>query len=274
MMRQEQNENLDVGRSREVAIETLDLSISFGGHHAVSGVTLSVFKGEFLSIIGPNGAGKTTFFNLLSGQLRPTRGQVLLDGKNVTALPPHKRTRLGLGRSFQLTNVFPTLTALENVRLSIQARDGRKLQLFQSPRHKSFQGQLEEAATLLDEVLLSTKKELPASALSHGDQRKLELAMLLGLGTPTLLLDEPTAGMSQSDVPAMVGILEGVKRGGQKTILLIEHKMEMVMHLSDRMAVLAGGELLTIGSPTEITSNSIVQSAYLGGSYESSTAPR
>jgi branched-chain amino acid transport system ATP-binding protein len=253
------------------ALETHDLSIVFGGYPAVDGVSLQVAEGEFLSVIGPNGAGKTTFFNLLSGQLRPSRGRVVVYGQDVTSLPPHRRARLGLGRSFQLTSVYPTLTVLENVRLSVQAREGRNQSLFRPGRHPAMRRQEEEAADLLQQVQLDGRALQTAGTLSHGDQRKLEIAMLLGLGTKILLLDEPTAGMSLDEVPTMVGLLEGIKAQGGRTIILIEHKMDIVTRLSDRIAVLAGGRLLTVGNPAAIAADPEVQAVYLGGSHATVT---
>ncbi|MGD8191313.1 ABC transporter ATP-binding protein [Brevibacillus ginsengisoli] len=247
-------------------LKTEDLTIEFGGHTAVNGVNLQITPNTFTSIIGPNGAGKTTLFNLLSGQLKPTRGKVFLQGKDVTQLSPAKRTRLGLGRSFQITNVFPSLTVLENVRLAVQAQAGVYYNLFASPRkHAQFESKAQE---LLDTVLLGAKANALAKNLAHGEKRKLEIAMLLALQTELLLLDEPTAGMSLEEVPSILQVIRQIKEQGNRTILLIEHKMDMVLSFSDRLMVLFNGKLLAEDTPDKIMQNELVQSAYLGGLYD------
>ncbi|TCZ77138.1 ABC transporter ATP-binding protein [Paenibacillus albiflavus] len=247
-------------------LETSDLTIAFGGHTAVNEVSLQVPKQHFKSIIGPNGAGKTTFFNLLSGQLKPTKGQVLFNGADITHLPPPARTRLGMGRSFQITNVFPSLTVLENVRLAAQSAAGVRFSMFaRASKYKQLE---EEAFELLERVFLSNKADAIAKNLAHGEKRKLEIAMLLALKTELLLLDEPTAGISIEEVPAILEVIRGIKDKRDRTILLIEHKMEMVLDLSDSLTVLFNGRLLADGTPHEIMQNELVQSAYLGGIYD------
>lgn len=247
-------------------LETKDLTIAFGGHVAVNGVSLTVEANRFKSIIGPNGAGKTTFFNLLSGQLKPTHGQVFFKGTDITHLSPPAKTRLGIGRSFQITNVFPNLTVLENVRLAVQSQAGI---LYQMLAHfKKYSKFEEKAEQLLSTVLLDNKTEALARNLSHGEKRKLEIAMLLALETELLLLDEPTAGMSLEEVPAILEVIRKIKEQKNRTILLIEHKMDMVLDLSDSIAVLFNGKLLADGFPEEIMNNELVQSAYLGGLYD------
>jgi branched-chain amino acid transport system ATP-binding protein len=247
-------------------IETSDLTISFGGHTAVDGVSLKVPRNHFKSIIGPNGAGKTTFFNLLSGQLRPTKGKIQFHGKDITNMSPTGRTRLGIGRSFQITNVFPNLTVLENVRLAVQSQGKVRYNMFN--HYKKFKQFDEEATKWLQLVLLSDKSEYIASTLAHGEKRKLEIAMLLALNTEVLLLDEPTAGMSLEEVPAILEVIKKIKEEGNRTIILIEHKMDMIMELSDSVMVLFNGRLLADGTPQEIIENETVQSAYLGGLYD------
>jgi len=247
-------------------LETSDLTIAFGGHTAVNEVSLQVPKQHFKSIIGPNGAGKTTFFNLLSGQLKPTKGQVLFNGADITHLPPPARTRLGMGRSFQITNVFPSLTVLENVRLAAQSAAGVRFNMFS--RAAKFKELEEEAFELLERVFLSNKADAIAKNLAHGEKRKLEIAMLLALKSELLLLDEPTAGISIEEVPVILEVIRGIRDKRDRTILLIEHKMEMVLDLSDSLAVLFNGRLLADGTPHEIMQNELVQSAYLGGIYD------
>ncbi|MEH7108754.1 ABC transporter ATP-binding protein [Bacillus sp. JJ1764] len=247
-------------------IETNDLSITFGGHTAVDSVNITVPEKHFKSIIGPNGAGKTTFFNLLSGQLQPTKGKIFYRGKDITAFSPTKRTRAGIGRSFQITNVFPNLTVLENVRLAVQSRAGVRYQmLFHYKKYRDFE---KKALEWLRLVLLEEKKDSLASNLAHGEKRKLEMAMLLALETEVLLLDEPTAGMSLEEVPAILKVIKRIKNQGNRTIILIEHKMDMILDLSDSVMVLFNGRLLADGTPEEIMKNETVQSAYLGGHYE------
>lgn len=247
-------------------LETRGVTIAFGGHTAVNGVSLQVPRNQFHSIIGPNGAGKTTLFNLISGQLRPTAGSIIFKGTDVTRLSPPYRTRLGMGRSFQITNVFPNLTVLENVRLAVQSRAGVRFNFFSSiSKFRSFQ---EEAYALLETVMLQSKHDTLAKQLAHGEKRKLEIAMLLALQTELLLLDEPTAGISVEEVPVILEVIRQIKKEGEKTILLIEHKMEMVLDLSDMITVLFHGRLLATGSPREIMDNETVQSAYLGGLYD------
>lgn len=247
-------------------LETKDLSIAFGGHVAVNEVSLQVPAKRFKSIIGPNGAGKTTFFNLLSGQLKPTNGNVIFKGTDITHLSPTVRTRMGIGRSFQITNVFPNLTVLENVRLAVQSQAGIRYQmLFHFKKYSHFEDRANE---LLKLVLLDGKQHALAKNLAHGEKRKLEIAMLLALETELLLLDEPTAGMSLEEVPTILEVIRKIKDEGKRTIILIEHKMDMVLDLSDSLTVLFNGKLLADGSPKEIMDNELVQSAYLGGLYD------
>ena len=250
---------------QELLFETKNLTISFGNHVAVDHVTLQVPRGQFKSIIGPNGAGKTTFLNLLSGQLKPTSGQLIYKGREITSLPPHQRTRLGIGRSFQITNVFPHLTVLENVRLAVQSASNVRYQFI---RHfRSYPEFTQKAYDYLEKVRLREKADHPATSLAHGEKRKLELAILLALETEVLLLDEPTAGMSLEEVPHIVEIIRDIKNQGEKTILLIEHKMDLILDLSDTIAVLFNGRLLADDAPHHIMDNENVQQAYLGGLY-------
>ena len=251
-------------------LQAEQLGIAFGNHKAVDQVSFSIEPYGLTSIIGPNGAGKTTLFNLLSGQLQPTEGRIYFQGKEITKMKPVERTRLGIGRSFQITNVFPNLTTLENVRLAVQSRQGVRYQMFFST--KKYPEHEEMSRALLDLALLHHKEDVPAKNLSHGDKRKLEIAMLLALDSSILLLDEPTAGMSLEDVPAIYEVIENIKKKKEKTILLIEHKMDMIMDLSDRIMVLFNGTLLADGTPEAIMENETVQTAYLGGLYETANS--
>lgn len=244
-------------------LETKDLSIAFGGHVAVNGVTVEIPEKKFTSIIGPNGAGKTTFFNLLSGQLSPTNGSIYFKGEDITKVSTTKRARMGIGRSFQITNVFPNLTVLENVRLAVQSKNKVRYNIFSHFKH--YPGFEKRSLELLDIVFLKEKANAIAASLAHGEKRKLEIAMLLALETEILLLDEPTAGMSVEEVPAIMDVIRNIKDKGNRTIVLIEHKMDMIMGLSDEVLVLYHGELIAKGTPAEIVENETVQAAYLGG---------
>jgi branched-chain amino acid transport system ATP-binding protein len=251
------------GKSSESIIETKNLTIRFGGHVAVDQVNFAMQPFTLKSIIGPNGAGKTTFFNMLTGQYKPTAGRVFLKGKDITSLGPAERTKLGMGRSFQLTNIFPLLTVLENVRVAVQARAGFGFNFWRSYLH--FSEMEDEAYSILQEVLLDDKWNANSAALIHGEKRKLEIAILLALKPEIFFLDEPTAGMGQEEVPAILEILNKIRDARDRTILLVEHKMDMIMSLSDSIMVLQEGRLIADGAPEEIYRSKAVQEAYLGG---------
>ncbi|HKU94011.1 MAG TPA: ABC transporter ATP-binding protein [Vineibacter sp.] len=243
-------------------LETEGLTIRFGGHAAVDGVSCAFHPGTLTAIVGPNGAGKTTYFNLISGQLVATAGRVRLKGRDITALAAPRRARLGLGRAFQLTNLFPNLTALENVRLAVQARSGRALDLLsRAVRHRDL---ADQAMAHLAAVALADRAGAVSATLSHGDQRKLEVAILLALEPDVFMFDEPTAGMSVDDVPAVLDVIAAIKARGDKTILLVEHKMDVVRSLADRIIVLHNGKLVADGKPAEVIASPVVQEAYLG----------
>jgi len=244
-------------------IETKELTIRFGGNIAVNKVNLVFEKYRLKSIIGPNGAGKTTLFNLISGQYKPSSGNVLFNGEDITSLDPASRTKLGIGRSFQLTNIFPTLSVLENVRLALQSKADVGMNFW---RHWRSYPELEDRAyDFLKQVLLEDRWAHAASTLTHGEQRKLEIAILLGLDPAVLLLDEPTAGMSIEEVPAILEIIQDIKAAQNRTILLVEHKFDMIMTVSDSIAVLKEGRLICDDTPEAVSKNEEVQAAYLGG---------
>jgi branched-chain amino acid transport system ATP-binding protein len=243
-------------------LETRGLTIRFGGHVAVNAVSCAFQPGTLTAIVGPNGAGKTTYFNLVSGQLPASDGQVLLYGDDVTRDPAPVRTRKGMGRAFQLTNLFPNLTVLENVRLAVQARAGLGLNLF-----SVWSGHVElteKAEHFLVRVALAERRGTLASELSHGDQRKLEVAILLALEPDIFMFDEPTAGMSVDEVPVILDLIHEIKAQKDKTVLLVEHKMDVVRSLADRIVVLHQGELVADGPPAEVIASPVVQEAYLG----------
>lgn len=247
-------------------LETKDLTIRFGGHVAVNNVTCAFQPGTLTAIVGPNGAGKTTYFNLISGQLPASAGQVLIRGKDVTRLPASARTQRGLGRAFQLTNLFPNLTVFENIRLAVQARAGAGLSLLTLWTDR--RDLMHAAGLILERVRLADKRETIAGALPHGDQRKLEIALLIALEPDVFMFDEPTAGMSMDEVPNVLEIIGELKRDVSKTILLVEHKLDVVRSLAGRIIVLHNGVLVADGEPAEVMASSIVREAYLGQDFE------
>ena len=243
-------------------LETHGLTIRFGGHVAVNAVSCAFRPGTLTAIVGPNGAGKTTYFNLVSGQLRASAGRVSLYGEDISRLSASQRTHRGIGRAFQLTNLFPRLTVLENVRLAVQSRAHRGRDLWSM--WASHVELVEKAEHCLERVALAGRRDAVAATLPHGDQRKLEVAILLALEPDVFMFDEPTAGMSVDEVPAILKLIDDVKRMGNKTILLVEHKMDVVRSLADRIIVLHQGELVADGPPAEVIASPIVQEAYLG----------
>jgi branched-chain amino acid transport system ATP-binding protein len=244
------------------ALETRDLSIRFGGHLAVNAVSCAFHPGTLTAIVGPNGAGKTTYFNLISGQLKSSGGRVLFQGADITALPVSQRARRGLGRAFQLTNLFPYLSVHENGRLAVQSRRGAGLDLIRTWQHH---GELiEEADDVLGQVGMTARRNTRAGLLPHGDQRKLEVAILIALKPLVFLFDEPTAGMSVDEVPVILDLIQAIKARRDRTILLVEHKMDVVRSLADRIVVLHNGELVADGDPASVIALPVVQEAYLG----------
>ncbi len=244
------------------SLETRDLTIRFGGHVAVDSVSCAFHPGTLTSIVGPNGAGKTTFFNLISGQLRASAGKVLLEGQEIGSLPAPLRTRRGIGRAFQLTNLFPGLTVQENVRLAVQSRRRLGLNLWSIwSDHREL---IDEADAVLERIALVDKRAQVASSLPHGDQRKLEVGILLAIRPKVFMFDEPTAGMSVDEVPVILELIRAIKDDATKTVLLVEHKMDIVRELSDRIIVLHNGALAADGVPAEVIASPVVQQAYLG----------
>jgi len=246
-----------------IILRTENLSIQFGALKAVNNVSISIEEHKLTTILGPNGAGKTTLFNLISGLYKVTSGKVYFRDIDITAYTPQKRIHSGMGRSFQLTNVFPKLSARENVRLSVQSSANIGFKLFRSFRH--YRKINDETDRILNEILLDDKADLKAADLTHGEQRKLELGMVLAQKPELMLLDEPTAGMSIEEVPVMIELLQKIKDRSDTTIVLIEHKMGMVKTLSDTIIVLVNGELLCEGDPETVSNDPGVMAAYLGG---------
>ncbi len=249
---------------------TRDLTIRFGGHVAVNNVSCSFEPGTLTAIVGPNGAGKTTYFNLISGQLKATAGSVHLNGQDLSALSPSARTHAGLGRAFQLTNLFPNLSVLENVRLAVQATRGgahrRGLNLWSIwSDHAAL---TERAHEILVSVSMSDRQHVAVASLPHGDQRKLEVALLMALEPQVFMFDEPTAGMNSAESPVILDLIRALKADKRKTILLVEHKMDVVRELADRIIVLHNGQLVADGEPAEVIASPVDQEAYLGVSQE------
>ena len=243
-------------------LEVCALARSFGALRAVAGVTLRVEPGELRAIIGPNGAGKTTFFHLISGVLRPSAGRVVFRGEEVSGLPAHARCRRGISRTFQITSVFPELSVAENVRLAIQTKGRGNFRLFGSGRLLADTDR--RARETLGVFNLADRADLPASALSHGDQRLLEIAMAIAQDPHLLLLDEPTQGLSPEETIATAAVVRKIARERHLTTLLVEHDMDVVFNLADRISVLHFGQLIAEGSPAEIRRNPEVRKAYLG----------
>ena len=244
----------------EALLEIDGLSKRFGGVVASDEISLSVPQGELHAIIGPNGAGKTTLIGQLAGELAPDAGRIRFEGQDVTALPTYRRSQLGLARSFQITSLFPDFTALDNVALAVQAHAGHSFHFWRPARQEA--SLREPARAALARVGLASRADMLVSKLSHGEHRQLEIAMALATGPRMLLLDEPMAGMGPEESARMVGMLRELKR--DLTILLIEHDMEAVFALADRITVLVYGRIIASGTPEAIRANQEVRQAYLG----------
>jgi len=250
----------------EIILETKNLTRLFGALVAVDDVSLKVRRNSLHAIIGPNGAGKTTLFNLLSGNIEPTSGHVIFKGRDITHQPVHQTIHFGMGRSFQITNIFPNLTVFENIRLASQALGRDNFKFWQAASH--FKQYERRSREVIERVGLQERAATLARALPHGDQRKLELGMILAPDPEVLLLDEPTAGMASEQVPELIALIQEIQKAGNKTVMLVEHNMNVVMSVSDMITVMHQGKVLAEGKPAEIAANKEVQTAYLGGLYE------
>ncbi len=239
---------------------TENLTRRFSGFTAVNGVTLAIPEGGVRTIIGPNGAGKTTFFNLLSGMLPPSEGRIWFGDRDITTLHAFQRARLGIARSFQITNIFGPLTVSENVRLAVQAVNDGKASFFFPGRR--FVDVAEKTDRVLRDVGLWDARGANAENLSHGDQRRLEIGLVIASDPPVLLLDEPLAGMSPTETHETVDLIQRISPG--RTILLVEHDIDVVMAISTTITVFQTGSVLAVGTPQEIRANEAVQRAYLG----------
>ncbi len=242
------------------ALVVRNLSKSFGALRAVDGVSLEVGADRVHSLIGPNGAGETTAFNCISGFVRPDSGQVLLNGRDVTAWPPHRLVAAGLARTFQVTKVFGDLPVIENVALAARSRSGSNLDAWRSAR--SVVGANAEAEEILDTLGLAARAESYADHLAHGDKRVLEIAIALALRPAVLLLDEPTAGMSVGETERVSALIRRIAT--RTSVLLVEHDMEMVLGISDEITVMTQGRVIANGTPAAISGDARVQDAYLG----------
>ena len=233
----------------------------FDGFKAVDGANLTVEKGELVAVIGPNGAGKTTLFNLITGQLKPDKGRIIFKGEDIAGLPPYQICKKGIGRSFQIVNVFPRLTVFENVQVAILSQQGKSTNLFSPARNLA----VSETNNILQSVGLLDKAEATSGSLSHGDQKVLEMAMALGNEPELLILDEPTAGMSPEETLATMELIKRLASTRALTILFCEHDIDVVFSIAQRIMVMHQGETIIQGEPDEVRSNKEVQDAYLGG---------
>ncbi|WP_370615334.1 ABC transporter ATP-binding protein [Mumia sp. Pv 4-285] len=249
-------------QSPPTGLRTEGLTFRVGGAKIVEDVSLAVPAGEFLGIIGPNGAGKTTLLNLLSGTVRSTSGRILLGDTDITRLAPHRRARLGLSRTFQTSYLLLGLSALENVRLMAQSRNVKGVGLLRLLTPKD--ATTAEAREALDRVGLGAAAGRPAGSLSHGDRRKLELAIVVAARAPYVLLDEPMAGVNSEDVEGLTELIRELHRESGATFLMVEHHLEVVLGLAERVAVMHKGELLAVDAPDTVTSDERVQTAYVG----------
>lgn len=241
-------------------LEVTDLYKDFSGLKVLFGIDLKLEPGERHAVIGPNGAGKSTLFNVITGKYVPSRGKITFKGKDITGLPPHKISRLGLARSFQVTNIFRAMTVFENIRNAVLSREGKRHSIF--PALGKLRAITDETERVLDLIGLLDRKDELAGELAHGHQRALEIGMTIAMDPDLILLDEPTAGMSSKESREAVGLIEKVTEG--KTLLIVEHDMDVVFSIANGITVIYYGEVLASGSPEAIRSDQRVKDAYLG----------
>jgi branched-chain amino acid transport system ATP-binding protein len=242
-------------------IETRGLTKRFGGLTAVDQVDLTVPENEIRAIIGPNGAGKSTLFNMVTGFLDPSEGTVLFNGENITDLKPHERCQKGMSRSFQINEIFESLTVHENVRIAAQGKHEKRLDPLRDAA--SLESVNETVDEVLDRIGLADEAKVTARNLSYGDQRKLEIGLVLASDPTLLLFDEPTAGVGAEESHELEALIGEI--ANDRTVILIEHDIDMIMNIADKISVLYEGSLIAEGTPDEIASNQRVQDAYLGG---------
>jgi len=250
------------------AIELLDVRKQFGATRIIQGVNLSVRRGERLAIIGPNGAGKSTLFNLISGRFPVTSGRIRLNGQDITGLPPYRINRLGLSRSFQVTNIFHRMSVYENIRCGVLWSLGYKYSFWHPVnRLRDVQRRAEET---MERIGLARRRNVQAGVLSYAEQRALEIGITIAGGAEVILLDEPTAGMSRTETAQAVELIRTVTEG--KTLIMVEHDMGVVFGLADRISVLVYGEVIATDTPEAVRANPAVQDAYLGGMHKEAAA--
>ncbi len=247
-------------------LEVTNLGRSFGSFKALDGVSLQIGRGQTCALIGPNGAGKTTFYNVVSGRYRPTTGRIFFEGRDVTGVPTHHLTAMGLLRSFQITNIFPALTVLENILAPLIIHHKETLSCIGDIRKRS--DLHEEGLLILQRVGLADKAGRVASTLAYGDRRLIEIAIVLARQPKLVLLDEPTAGMNPEETERMIHLIRELAERSDTTFFVTEHDMKVVFSLAERIFVLGGGTLLAQGTPDEIRANQQVRTAYLGGSLD------
>src|SRR5258706_4036706 len=252
----------------DAVLATRGLSRRFGGLMAVGDVALELHTGRLHAVLGPNGAGKTTLINLVSGDLPASAGSIHFKGEDITGYSPDRRSRIGIGRSYQKTNIFPGFTAFENCRLAAQSRTPRPLHVMADAAR--YRPVCEAALHALEAAGLSARRERIASALSHGEQRQLEIAMVLATAPDVLLLDEPLAGMGAEEAQRMVALLQ--KLAPEHAILLVEHDMDAVFAVADVITVMVNGRVLESGAPAKIRASTAVREAYLGAAEDGATA--
>ncbi|MBF6618424.1 ABC transporter ATP-binding protein [Pollutimonas thiosulfatoxidans] len=247
-------------------LQVSNLTKRFGGVAAVSGVSLDVYPKETLAIIGPNGAGKTTFYNMLSGRMIPTEGSIVFEGRDITGLPPHRISRLGVSRSFQINNIFDEMTVRENVEVAVTAyrHEGRRW-LNVASRNRGVQ---EEADELLNRLAMTSLSEKRAGVISYGDKRLVEIAVVLATRPHLVLLDEPTAGMTPDETHRVTSLVKSLAATGDYTFLITEHDMSVVFDVADRILVMHRGQTLVLGEPQEVRAHPEVRRAYLGDTEE------
>jgi branched-chain amino acid transport system ATP-binding protein len=241
-------------------LEVRGVSKSFAGFQAVAEVSLVVAQGQIAAVIGPNGAGKSTLFNLITGHLQPSAGRVLIQGRDITGVPPHRICRMGMGRSFQRTNIFPKLTVLENVQAALLAHQGRGRNFWSRAEALC----RDESATLLASIGLADQAQMIAGTLSYGNQKQLELGIALASDPKILLLDEPTAGMSANETHEAIALLERIAGERGLTLLFTEHDMAVVFSIAQKIAVMHQGRIIADGSPATVRADAEVRRVYLG----------
>ena len=246
------------------ALELTALVKTFGKAEIIRNLSLDVEQGERHAIIGPNGAGKSTLFNLITGRFPPTSGSIRMKGREISGLAPYEINRMGLSRSFQITNIFPRMTVFENLRCALLWAQGYKYSFWHMVgRQRSL---TEGAERILEQINLTHRRDLPAGVLSYAEQRALEIGITIGGGADVVMLDEPTAGMSRSETDYIVGLIRQVTEG--RTLVMVEHDMSVVFGLADRISVLVYGEIIATGTPEAVRADRRVQEAYLGAALE------